>query len=70
MAEVFGDRNTQLLAMIIGEADCTMRVLCLTSPNRQFQAASFPQISEEEEPKPRKRLCIVYLLFLNESNGN
>ena len=63
ITELFSGRKTQLLALIIGESDGAMSVLCLSSPNRQFQAASFPQISEKEAPKPCKQLHIVCLLF-------
>lgn len=38
--------------MIIGESDGAVNVLCLSSPNWQFRAASSPQISEKEEPRP------------------
>ena len=42
ITELFSSRKTQLLALIIGESDGAMSVLCLSSPNWQFQAASFP----------------------------
>ena len=70
ITELFSSRKTQLLALIIGESDGAMSVLCLSSPNWQFQAASFPPDFREEAPKPCKQLRIVYLLFLNKSNGN
>lgn len=67
ITEMFSSRKIQLLALIIGASDQAMSVLCPSSPNWQFPAASSPQISEKEGPRPCKRLRTVYLIFFKQT---